>query len=156
MAPPAPELTPTCTPRSDPAPHIGAELGVPWSTVSQQLHHACITMRRGALAHPASTKEILELRERGLTLHEVAKRVDITVSGAWSRYRKARLPGPVIGPMAAGSLRRPRRAPAIRVRAAVADRPGRTPTRAETHRCTTSRPQSRSPGSCPRTSGASR
>ena len=43
---------------------IGAELGVHWSTVSQQLHRAGVTTRRGAPAHPASTQQILELRDQ--------------------------------------------------------------------------------------------
>ncbi|MGH3339281.1 MAG: hypothetical protein ACRDPL_10680, partial [Propionibacteriaceae bacterium] len=42
---------------------IGAELGVHWAAVGQQLHHAGVTMRRGAPAHPASTQQILELRD---------------------------------------------------------------------------------------------
>jgi hypothetical protein len=46
----------------------------------------------GAVTHAASTQEILDLRDRGLTLTEVAKRVDMTVSGAWSRDRNARPP----------------------------------------------------------------
>jgi DNA-binding transcriptional ArsR family regulator len=55
---------------------IGAELGVHWSTVSHQLQKAGITMRRGApRAHPASTQQILELRDQGLTWNEVARRV---------------------------------------------------------------------------------
>ena len=36
----------------------------------------------------------LELRDQGLTWTEVAKPVDMTVSGAWSRYRRARPPKP--------------------------------------------------------------
>jgi len=36
----------------------------------------------------------LELRDQGLTWTEVAKQVDMTVSGAWSRYRRARPPKP--------------------------------------------------------------
>jgi hypothetical protein len=70
---------------------IGAELGVHWSTVSQQLQRAGITMRSsGPTTHPASTQQILQLREQGLTWHEVAKQVDMTVSGVWSRYRRVR------------------------------------------------------------------
>jgi hypothetical protein len=43
---------------------IGVELGVHWSTVSQQLQRAGITMRSGGpSAHPVSTQQILELRE---------------------------------------------------------------------------------------------
>jgi hypothetical protein len=72
---------------------IGAELGVHWSTVGQQLHRAGVTMRRGgASAHPASTQQILELRDQGLTWPEIAEQVCLTVSGAWSRYRRARPP----------------------------------------------------------------
>ena len=74
---------------------IGAELGVHWSTVSQQLQSAGVTMRRGGpSAHPASTQQILELRDQGLTWPEIAEQVDMTVSGAWSRYRRARPPNP--------------------------------------------------------------
>jgi hypothetical protein len=72
---------------------IGAELGVTVTTVSHQLRRAGVTMRRGgASAHPASTQQILELRDQGQTWNEVAKQVDMTVSGAWSRYRRARPP----------------------------------------------------------------
>jgi Sigma-70, region 4 len=74
---------------------IGAELGVHWSTVSQQLAHAGVTVRRRAPpAHPVSTQRILELRDQGLTWSEIAEQVDMTVSGAWSRYRRARPPRP--------------------------------------------------------------
>jgi predicted DNA-binding transcriptional regulator AlpA len=72
---------------------IGAELGVPWTAVGHQLRQAGVTMRRGGPpAHPASTQQILKLHDQGLTWNEVAKQVDMTVSGAWSRYRKARPP----------------------------------------------------------------
>jgi len=71
---------------------IGAELGTHWSTVSQQLERAGVTMRRGAPSHPASTQQILELRDQGVAWTEVAEQVDMTVSGAWSRYRRARPP----------------------------------------------------------------
>jgi hypothetical protein len=77
---------------------IGAELGVHWSTVSQQLQRADITMRRGGpSAHPASTQQILELRDQGLTWNEVATQLGMTVSGAWSRYRRARPALPAVG-----------------------------------------------------------
>ena len=47
---------------------IGAELGVHLSTVSQQLRSAGITVRSGGPpSHPASTQQILELRDQGLT-----------------------------------------------------------------------------------------
>jgi hypothetical protein len=72
---------------------IGAELGVHWSTVSYQLQSAGITTRRsGSSAHPASTEQILELRDQGLTWPEIAEQVDMTVSGAWSRYQRSRPP----------------------------------------------------------------
>jgi len=112
---------------------IGAELGVHWSTVSQQLQRAGITTRRGGpSAHPASTQQILELRDQGLTWNAVAKQVDMTVSGAWSRYRRARPPkSPRLGrwqQVLADALDHNL---AIGVRAAVADHLGRAPTRAE-------------------------
>jgi hypothetical protein len=50
-------------------------------------------MRRGgSSADPASTQQILELRDQGLAWNEIAEQVGMTVSGAWSRYRKARPP----------------------------------------------------------------
>jgi transcriptional regulator with XRE-family HTH domain len=112
---------------------IGAELGVHWSTVSQQLQKAGIAMRRGGPpAHPASTPQILELRDKGLTWAEVAQQVDMTTSGAWSRYRRAQSPKSsrlgrwqqVLADTLDQNL-------AIGVRAAVADHLGRAPTRAE-------------------------
>jgi hypothetical protein len=69
--------------------------GVSSTTVSHHLRRAGVTMRRGgASAHPASTQQILELRDQGLSWSEVAKQVEMTVSGAWSRYRRARPPDP--------------------------------------------------------------
>jgi hypothetical protein len=74
---------------------IGGELGVHWSTVSQQLQSAGATMRSGGRsAHRASTQQILELRDQGLTWNEIAEQVDMTVSGVWSRYRRARPSSP--------------------------------------------------------------
>jgi hypothetical protein len=74
---------------------IGAELGVAATTVSEQLRRAGVSMRRGgASAHPASTQQILELRNQGLTWTEVSEQVGMTVSGAWSRYRRAEQPEP--------------------------------------------------------------
>ena len=112
---------------------IGAELGVTATTVSEQLRRAGVTMRRGgASAHPASTQQILELRDQGLTWPEIAEQVDMTVSGAWSRYRRARPPkSPRLGrwqQILADALDQNL---AVGVRAAVADHLGRTPTRAE-------------------------
>ena len=90
-------------------------------------------MRRGGpSSHPASTQQILDLRDQGLTWSEVAKQVDMTVSGAWSRYRRTMLPKPprlgrwqqVLADGLDKNL-------AIGVRAAVADHLGRAPSRAE-------------------------
>jgi len=53
---------------------IGAELGFTATTVGLRLRRAGVTMRRGAPAHPASTKQILALRDQGLTWNRVAKR----------------------------------------------------------------------------------
>jgi hypothetical protein len=98
----------------------------------QQLHNARIMMPRGPPAHPASTQQILELRDQGLTWNEVAQQVDMTASGAWSRYRKARPPkSPRLGrwqQVLADALDQNL---AIGVRAAVADHLCRAPTRAE-------------------------
>jgi hypothetical protein len=112
---------------------IGAELGVPWTAVSHQLRRSGVTMRRGGPpAHPTSTDQILKMRDQGLTWNEVAEQVDMTVSGAWSRYRRAR---PRKSPRLGGWQRVLANALdqnlAISVRAAVADHLGRTPTRAE-------------------------
>jgi hypothetical protein len=91
---------------------VGAALGVHWSTVSEQLQSAGITMRSGGPpAHAASTQQILELRDQGLTWAEIAEQVDMTVSGAWSRYRKHGRPNLNAWPLAAGSHRRPRPEP---------------------------------------------
>jgi hypothetical protein len=46
----------------------------------------------GPPAYPASTQQILELRDQGLTWTEVAEQGDMTVSGTWSRYWMARPP----------------------------------------------------------------
>jgi hypothetical protein len=85
-------VQPTCTNRAGPCaksvrswtsrrPRLAINFAVP----------AGITMRRsGTLAHPASTQQFLELRDQGLTWPEIAEQVDMTVSGAWSRYRRAR------------------------------------------------------------------
>jgi AraC-like DNA-binding protein len=60
---------------------IAAELGLSSTTVSDQLRRAGVTMRRrGPSAHPASTQQILELRDQDLTWNEVAEKVDMTVS----------------------------------------------------------------------------
>jgi hypothetical protein len=100
---------------------------------SEQLRRDGVTLRRsGPSAHPASTEQILELRDRGLTWNGVAEQVDMTVSGAWSRYRRARPPrSPRLGrwqQVLADALDQDL---AVGVRAAVADHLGRAPTRAE-------------------------
>ena len=106
--------------------------GVHWSTVKERLQRAGITMRSGAPAHPASTEQILQLRDHGLTWTEVAEQVGMTVSGVWSRYKRARPSKPprlgrwqkVLADALDQNL-------AIGVRAAIADHLGRAPTRAE-------------------------
>jgi hypothetical protein len=112
---------------------IGAELGVLWAAVGQQLHRAGVTLRRGGpQGRPASTQQILDLRDQGLTWTEIAKQVDMTASGAWSRYRRAWPAKPsrlgrwqqVLADALDQNL-------AIGVGAAVADHLGRAPTRAE-------------------------
>jgi hypothetical protein len=111
---------------------IGAELGVHWSTVSDQLRGAGVTRRRGAPANVASTKQILELRDQGLTWNEVASQVDMTVSGAWSRYRRARpAKPPRLGRWQQVLTDALDQHLAVGVRAAIADHLGRAPTRAE-------------------------
>jgi hypothetical protein len=112
---------------------IATELGLTATTVSQRLRRAGVTMRSGGPpGHPASTERILELRDQGLAWSELAKEVDMTVSGAWSRYWKARPPkSPRLGrwqQVLAAALDQDL---AIGVRAAVADHLGRAPTRAE-------------------------
>jgi IS5 family transposase len=109
---------------------IGAELGVPWTAVGHQLRQAGVHMRRGggAPAHPASTQQIVELRDQDLSWTKIAKKVGMTRSGAWSRYRKARPPKPAgLGrwqQVLVDALDQNR---AIGVRAAVADHLGRAP-----------------------------
>ena len=111
---------------------IGAELGVTATTVSHHLRRAGVTMRRGAPAHPASTQQILELRGRGLTWPEIAEQVGMTVSGAWSRYRRALPPKfPRLGRWQQVLAEALDQNLAFGVRAAVADHLGRAPTRAE-------------------------
>jgi hypothetical protein len=85
-----------------------------------------------ARTHPASTQEILDLRDKGLTWTEVANRVDMTVSGAWSRYRKARPPKPPgLGRWQQVLAEALDQHLAVGVRATVIDHLGRAPTRAE-------------------------
>ena len=73
---------------------IATELGVTETTVSDQLRRVVIMRRPGPPAHSASTEQIVELRDQSLTWNEIAEHVDMTVSGAWSRYRRARPPKP--------------------------------------------------------------
>ena len=74
----------------------------------------------------------MELRDHGLTWNEVAEQVGMTVSGVWSRYRRAQSPkSPQLGrwqQVLADALDQNL---AIGVRAAVADHLGRAPPRAE-------------------------
>jgi hypothetical protein len=108
---------------------IGLELGVPWTALSDQLRRTGVSMRSsGPPAHAASTQQITELRDQGLTWNEIAEQIDMTISGAWSRYRRARPPKPprlgrwqqVLADALDQNL-------AISVRAAVADHLGRAP-----------------------------
>jgi hypothetical protein len=92
---------------------VGAELGVSSTTVSEQLRRAGFAMRRGGpLALPASTDQILELRDQGLTWNEVAERVGMT-----SLWCMEPLPESTaakvatLGSLAAGSRRRARPEP---------------------------------------------
>ena len=87
---------------------IGAELGVHWAAVSQQLHRAGVTMRPGRCSgSPCLDTANPDLREQGLTWTEVAEQVGMTRSGVWSRYRNARPPKPPpTGPMTASTRRR--------------------------------------------------
>lgn len=112
---------------------IGAELGLTATTVSDQLRRAGVTMRSvGTPAHPGSTQQILELRDQGLTWSEVARQVDMTVSGTWSRYRRTRPPKSTrLGRWQQVLIDALDQNLAIGVRAAVADHLGRVPTRAE-------------------------
>jgi hypothetical protein len=112
---------------------IGAELDVRSNVVHDHLRRAGVTMRRvGAPTHPASTQEILDLRDQGLTWTEVAKQVDMTVSGAWSRYRNARpRKPPRLGRWQQVFAEALDQNLAVGVRAAVSDHLGRAPTRAE-------------------------
>ena len=88
---------------------IGTELGVHWSTVSQQLRSAGISMRSaGPAAHPASTQQIVILRDQGMTWDEIAEQ-------GWDdcfRCLESLPQGPAAkaftpGPLAAGARRRP-------------------------------------------------
>jgi hypothetical protein len=112
---------------------IGAELGVRSNVVHDHLRRAGVTMRPiGAPTHPASTQQILDLRDQGLTWTEVAKRVNMTVSGAWSRYRNARPPKPPrLGRWQQVFAEALDQNLAVGVRATVIDHLGRAPTRAE-------------------------
>jgi hypothetical protein len=112
---------------------IGAELDVRSNVVHDHLRRAGVTMRPvGAPTHPASTQKILDLRAQGLTWTEVAEHVDMTVSGAWSRYRRARPPKSTrLGRWQQVFAEALDQNLAVGVRAAVIDHLGRAPTRAE-------------------------
>jgi hypothetical protein len=112
---------------------IGAELGVRSNIVHDHLRRAGVAMRPvGAPTHPASTQEILDLRDQGLTWTEVAKQVNMTVSGALSRYRKARPPKPPrLGRWQQIFAEALDQNLVVGVRATVSDHLGRAPTRAE-------------------------
>jgi hypothetical protein len=111
----------------------GAERCVQSNIVHDHLRRAGVTMRPvGAHTHPTSTQEILDMRDQGLTWTEVARRVDMTVSGAWSRYRNARPPKPPrLGRWQQVFAQALDQNLAVGVRATVIDHLGRAPTRAE-------------------------
>jgi hypothetical protein len=102
-------VQPTCTPRVGHSARFGAELGVHWEHGQPTAQEDRRTMRRGAPPQAASTQQILELRDLGLTWTEMAEQVGMTASGAWSRYKRAgpTVKIPTLGPLAAGSRRRP-------------------------------------------------
>jgi hypothetical protein len=112
---------------------IGAEWGVRPNVVHDHLRRVGVTMRPvGAPTHPASTQKILNLHDQGLTWIEAAKQVDMTVSGAWSRYRNARPPtSRRLGRWQQVFTEALDQNLAVGVRAAVIDHLGRAPTRAE-------------------------
>ena len=111
---------------------IGTELGVHWTTVSQHLHLPASHYVAARPAHPASTQQILELRDKGLTWTHVAQQVGMTASGAWSRHRRPQPPkSPRLGRWQQVFADALDQNLAIGVRAAVADHLGRAPTRAE-------------------------
>jgi hypothetical protein len=112
---------------------IGDEQGISSTTVSEQLRRAGVIMRHsGPSSHPASTQQIRELRDQGLTWPEIAAQVDMTVSGVWSRHRRARPPkSPRLGRWQQVLVDALDQHLAVGVRAAVADHLGRAPTRAE-------------------------
>ena len=85
-------MQPTCTPRAGPyaiSVQSWAFPGPPWAiNFGVPAHYAS----RRPSSSPASTQQILQHRDQGLTWNEVARQVDMTVSGVWSRYRRARPP----------------------------------------------------------------
>jgi hypothetical protein len=126
-------VQPTCTSRAGHSARSVRSWAFIGARSSQQLRSAGISMRSaGPAAHPASTQQIVILRDQGMTWDEIAEQVGMTASGVWSRYRKARPPKPLrLGrwqQVLADGLDKNL---AIGVRAAVADHLGRAPTRAE-------------------------
>jgi hypothetical protein len=78
--------------------------------------------------YPASTQQILELRDRGLTWSQVAKQAGMTVRVPWRPLPEVPTPEAATpGRLAAGARRRPRPNPCRGVRAALADHLGRAP-----------------------------
>jgi hypothetical protein len=86
---------------------IGAELGIHWSTVGQQLLSAGVSIRSvGIPSDPVSTQQIVELRDQGLTLERDSRtgRYD----GFWRLKPLPEGPDttiPPLGPLAACSRR---------------------------------------------------
>ena len=73
---------------------IGAELGVTataWDINFARPASPCVATVLRLIPLP---QQIRGLRDHGLTWNEVAKQLDMTVSGAWSRYRRGQPPKP--------------------------------------------------------------
>jgi hypothetical protein len=88
-------VLPTCTPRAG----LCARSVPSWAFIGAQSANgsrvpASPCVPGGPPAHHASTREMLELRDQGLTWTEVATQVDMTVSGVGRRCRRARPPKP--------------------------------------------------------------
>jgi hypothetical protein len=83
-------VQPTCTPKVEPCEDLCRA-----GRSTDCCRPFALPVSPCAAAALRPTQQILELRDQGLTWSEVAKQVvDMTVSGAWSRYRKARPQSP--------------------------------------------------------------
>jgi hypothetical protein len=69
--------------------------GAYWAAVGQRLHRAGVALRRGGSpARPASTQQIVELRDQGLTWTDVAEHVKYDCFRCLEPHRKALPPQP--------------------------------------------------------------